>query len=95
MENNKMMEMTEEELRLVNGGAAGSELYDVVLESVGSSEEQVIETIEKYTGYSARNAMRMVESAPSVVAHSFSLGSARSFADALRAAGACVQMIER
>lgn len=92
MKDNRMMEMTEEELRQVNGGAAGAELYDVVLESVGSSLEEVVEIIEKHTGYSARNVMRMVESAPSVVAHSFSLGRARSLAEALRAAGARVQI---
>jgi large subunit ribosomal protein L7/L12 len=82
------------EERHVIGGMSVQEMFDVVLRGHGADKVSVIQAVRRVLGPSLglSEAKRLVDSAPVRIAADLYLTDARALADALRAAGADVEI---
>lgn len=77
----------------VAGGAAEEKSeFDVVLTDAGASKIQVIKAVREATGLGLKEAKDLVDSAPKTVKEAMPKEEAEKLVEALKAAGAVVEM---
>ncbi len=76
------------------GGAAAAEKseFDVILKDAGSTKIAVIKAVREATGLGLKEAKELVDSAPKAVKEGIEKEEAEKLVEALKAAGASVEM---
>ena len=82
----------------VAGGAAGAAAaeekteFNVVLKDAGAAKIQVVKAVKEATGLGLKEAKDLVDSAPQTIKENVAKDEAEKLAEALRAAGAVVEL---